>query len=125
MLTNEGIQICANIGSFQDRMKQLAIIKVIKMVYAIFLGKVQDFDKWKTVYDKDKSSLLKAAGAKSGRVLRGLVNPKSILVIIEFENLEMAKNFAESDILKDRMQLGGVVGRPDIHFAEEIENINL
>jgi hypothetical protein len=95
------------------------------MVYAIFIGKVQNFDKWKTVYDKDKSSLLKAAGAKSGRVLRGLINPNSILVTIEFEDLESAKNFAESDMLRDRMQLGGVIGRPDIHFAEEIEKTNL
>ena len=96
-----------------------------KMVYAIFIGQVQDFDKWKTVYDKDKSSLLKAAGAKSGQVLRGLVNPNAIIVTIEFENLKSAKNFAESDMLRDRMQLGGVIGTPDIHFAKEIEKTNL
>jgi hypothetical protein len=95
------------------------------MVYAIFIGKVQDFDKWKTVYDEDKSSLLKAGGAKSSLVLRGLINRNSIITIIEFENLEMATNFAESDELRDRMQLGGVVGRPDIHFAEEIEKTSL
>jgi hypothetical protein len=95
------------------------------MVYAIFIGKVQDFDKWKTVYDEDKGSLLKAGGAKCGRVLRGLVNPNSIITIIEFENLEKAKNFAESDELRDRMQLSGIIGRPNIHFAEEIEKTHI
>jgi len=30
-----------------------------------------------------------------------------------------AKNFVESDALKTRMQIGGVIGKPDIYFAEE------
>ena len=88
------------------------------MFYAIFMGKVKDYDKWLSEFAKDYN-LLKASGGKSARALQRFDNPNMGIVIAGWENLKDAKNFVESDALKTRMQIGGVIGKPDIYFAEE------
>jgi heme-degrading monooxygenase HmoA len=94
------------------------IMECRKMFYAIFMGKVRDYDKWQSTFDED-APLLKGSGAKSARALRGLDDPKMIIVITEWENLDYAKQFVESDQLGARMQAGGVIGKPDIYYLEE------
>jgi heme-degrading monooxygenase HmoA len=87
------------------------------MVYAIFMGKVKDYDKFLSTIKED-GPLLKANGGKSARVLQRLDNLNMYIVITEWENLEDAKKFVESDELKARMQVGGAE-KPEIYFAEE------
>ncbi len=43
--------------------------------------------------------LLKANGAKSASILRDLDDPNRVIVTAEWENIENAKKFAESDEL--------------------------
>ena len=88
------------------------------MFYAIFMGEVEDYDKFLSTF-KDDTSLFKSYGGKSARALQLLDDPKRGIVITEWEDLEDAKKFAESDELKARMQAGGTIGKPDIYFAEE------
>ena len=88
------------------------------MVYGIFMVKVEDYDKFLSIIKEDES-LIKSFGGKSARVLQVLDNPNLVIVIVEWENLENAKKFVESEELKARMQAGGVSGKPEIYFAEE------
>ena len=41
-----------------------------------------------------------------------------VMVILEAEDLERAKEFARSDDLREAMQKVGVVGKPDIYFLK-------
>jgi heme-degrading monooxygenase HmoA len=78
--------------------------------------KVKD-DKWLSTFNKDVS-LIKTNGGKSARVLQSLEHPNMAMIITEWENLENAKKFVESDELKARIQAYGV-REPDIYLAEE------
>jgi heme-degrading monooxygenase HmoA len=88
------------------------------MGLAIFIAKVKDYDKWEPTIMED-IPLIKANGAKSASILRDLDDPNRVIVSTEWENLEQAKKFAESDELRARMQAGGVIGVPEIYFVEE------
>jgi heme-degrading monooxygenase HmoA len=88
------------------------------MSIGIFIVKFKDYDKLEATIMED-IPLLKANGAKSTSILRDLDDPNKIIVTSEWENIENAKKFAESDELRARMQAGGVIGKPDIFFTEE------
>jgi heme-degrading monooxygenase HmoA len=92
------------------------------MTYVLVNHKVEDYDKWKPLYDEgiDKG-MLKDMGAKVSFVFRTAEDPNHLVTLTQFENLESAKNFAESDDLRTAMQKAGVKGQPEIYFLEEIE----
>ncbi len=89
------------------------------MVFSVFVGRVEDYDKWQPTIVED-SSIIKDNGGKSVRVLRGFEDSNRVIVIIEFEDIEKAKNLVESDFLKERFKAGGVIGTPEIYFVDEI-----
>lgn len=90
------------------------------MTYVLVIHKVEDFDRWKPAYD-EHGAVRKANGSKGAFVFRNTDDPNQLVVITQWENLESAKNFAESKNLKEAMQKGGVSGKPDIYYLEEIE----
>jgi len=69
--------------------------------------------------------MLKDMGAKVSSVFRTAEDPNHLVTLTQFENLESAKNFVESDDLRIAMQIAGVKGRPEIYFLEEIERTAL
>jgi uncharacterized protein (DUF1330 family) len=83
------------------------------MTYVLVNHKVEDYNKWKSLYDKT-FYMLKDYGAKVSTVFRTAEDPNHLVTLTQFENLESAKNFAESDDLRIAMQKAGVKGRPDI-----------
>jgi len=90
------------------------------MTYVMVLHHVEGYDRWKPVFDED-SDIRKDRGSKGAFILRNNNDPNHLVVITEWENLEKAKNFAESDNLKNTMQKAGVVGKPAVFYLEEIE----
>ena len=90
------------------------------MTYVLVLHHVEDYSRWKPVYDGDRS-VRKDRGSKGSSVLRNADDPNHLVVITEWENLESAKNFAESEDLKNTMQKAGVIGRPAVFYLEELE----
>jgi len=92
------------------------------MTYVLVNHKVEDYDKWKPLYDESiDNGMLKDMGAKVSSVFRTAEDSNHLVTLTKFENLESAKNFAESDDLRTAMQKAGVKGRPEIYFLEEIE----
>jgi heme-degrading monooxygenase HmoA len=90
------------------------------MTYVLVLHHVEDYSRWKPVYDEDRV-VRKDRGSKGSSVLRNADDPNHLVVITEWENLESAKNFAESEDLKNTMQKAGVIGRPAVFYLEELE----
>jgi heme-degrading monooxygenase HmoA len=90
------------------------------LTYVLVIHRVEDYSKWKPIYDEDGSTR-KAKGSKGSFVFHNANDPNHIVVISEWENLEKAKNFAESEDLINTMQKAGVVGRPAVFYLEEIE----
>jgi heme-degrading monooxygenase HmoA len=90
------------------------------MTYILVIHNVENYDKWKPVYDED-GAVRKAKGSKSAFLFRNAEDPNQLIVLTQWENLEKAKNFAESDDLRITMQKAGVTGQIQINFLEEIE----
>ena len=81
--------------------------------------KVQDYAKWRSCFD-GLDSFHKEKGVKSAQVLRSVDNPNEVIVITEFENVDMAHKFGQLPGLKDAMQKAGVVDQPSIYFLDKV-----
>lgn len=90
------------------------------MPYILVRHKVQDYAKWKAVYD-EHSTARKSGGSKGARLFRSPDNPNEVVVLLEWDNLEKARKFVQSDDLRQAMQRAGVADRPDVYFLEEVQ----
>jgi hypothetical protein len=77
--------------------------------------KAADFSKWKSVYDAHLSARQKA-GLKQEHVLRSIDDPSEVILLFEAEDVQKARELLASDDLREKMQEGGVIDKPDIYF---------
>ncbi len=87
------------------------------MPYLLIHHTVEDYDRWKPVFD-EHAPLRQAAGSKGGYIFRSADNPNEVVAIMEMEDLDRARQFTESDDLRQAMQKAGVTGPPEILFLE-------
>ena len=83
---------------------------------------VSDFDRWKAVFD-DHGITRRANGSRGGRLFRNVADPDELLVLLEWDDLERARLFLDSDDVRVAMTLAGVSDRPDIWFLAEGDRI--
>jgi heme-degrading monooxygenase HmoA len=86
----------------------------------ITLHKVEDYAKWKTEFDSGMD-MRKEAGEKSYQVFHIDDDSNNLAILFEWDNLDNARKFMESNKLREKMQKGGVIGEPEIRFLEEAE----
>lgn len=86
-------------------------------VYMLMRVKVRNFFEWKKTYD---SQLMKRieAGLIEKYIFRDSDDTNAITVLYRTKDPARARAFAESPELRERMEKGGVVGRPEIHFLD-------
>ena len=89
------------------------------MAHLIVRHTVQDFAKWKAVYDAHQSSR-QAAGLKDLFLWRNADKPNELILLFEVSDVTRAKAFTMSPDLKDKMTAAGVVGPPDIVFLARV-----
>ena len=90
------------------------------MATLVVRHKVEDFAKWKSVYD-DVQVMARNSGVKHARVLRSADNPNEVIVVEEFDEMGKARQFAQSEDLKQAMQRAGVSDQPDFYFVDEVD----
>ena len=90
-------------------------------MYVVVDHKVKDYAKWKPAFD-DHSNTRRKSGSKGGTLFHASGEPNHIVILFEFDKKENATNFYESEDLKKVMQEAGVLGKPDVLFAEKIED---
>lgn len=93
------------------------------MSYILVQHSVEDYDKWKTVFDEEEAR--QAAGSKGGIVFRNADDPNQITVLIEWDNLDSARAFSGSDDLREDMQRAGVTGPPNVYFLDEVDRFSV
>jgi quinol monooxygenase YgiN len=94
------------------------------MAYLLVRHKVKDYDKWKPVFD-EHAATRKAGGSREGHLFRNADNPDEIIILFEWDKIEKARKFAQSEDLKRTMERAGVIDKPDIYFLEEIEQVSV
>lgn len=100
----------------------IGILGVQTMVYLLIKHKVKDYSKWKPGFD-EYGSTRKEKGSKGGMLLRISEDPNDVVVLLEWDNIENARRFTQSEGLKNKMEELGVIGKTDIFFLEKIEDV--
>jgi len=83
-------------------------------------GKIRDYGTWRSVFD-ERRAIRKAAGSKGDRVFRSADNPNELVILLEWDDLKKAREFAQSDDLKKAQERAGVSGKPEVYFLEDAE----
>ena len=94
------------------------------MPFMLVRHKVKNYDKWKPVFD-EHAAARKAGGSRGGRLFRSADNPNEIVIMFEWESLEKARKFVQSEDLRKAMEQAGVIDKPDIYFLDEIEQVSV
>jgi hypothetical protein len=82
---------------------------------------VADYPAWKAVFD-EQGDLRRANGSQGGWLFRSTESGE-VLVLLEWDDLERARLFVDSDDLKEGLIRSGVAGAPDIWFLEDGDHL--
>ena len=85
---------------------------------AKMFGKLRltDYDQWKPIFESMRSTRQKF-GSTGEKLFRAEDNRNEVLVVVDWETVDQAKKFGESQELKDAMKRGGVVDL-EMHFVD-------
>jgi heme-degrading monooxygenase HmoA len=93
------------------------------MPYLLVRHKVEDYERWKPVFDHDHGATRARSGSKVGRILRNADDPHELVILLQWDSVENARRFANADDLREAMQRAGVADQPDVYFLEEVEQL--
>ena len=82
-------------------------------VTVIITHEVKEYASWRKVYDADETNR-RAAGMKVWGVYADVKNPNMITIIGTSPSAAALEGFVSSPKLKEAMDKGGVMGKPDV-----------
>ena len=83
---------------------------------------VSDYARFKPIFDED-GHRRERLGSRGGRLLRSASNPGEYVAILEWDDLEKARTFANSLELREAAEWAGVVGLVKTMVLEEVEPV--
>ena len=92
------------------------------MPYLLVRQKVSDYAQWKSVFDAH-SLTRQANGSRGGQIFRSADDPNELVVLLEWDVLENARQFALSNEWREVMQRAGVVDQPTLCFLKDGEPV--
>ena len=93
------------------------------MPYLLVRQKVLDYEQWKSAFDAH-SVIRQANGSRGGQVFRNASDPNELFVLLEWDVLERARQFTQSEEWREVMQRAGVIDHPTIAFLKDGEQIS-
>lgn len=94
------------------------------MSFLLVRHQVQDYAKWKPIFDAHAATR-KANGSKGGQLFRSADNPNEVVILLEWDDVKRARQFAQSVDLRETMQRAGVTDKPDVFFFEGGEKVTV
>lgn len=88
------------------------------MVHIIAQLKLESFDKWKSVFE-ERSAIRKESGSKEARLFLNSNDPSEAMILFEWDNIENAKKYLESEALKEALKKVGATFT--ITYLDEVE----
>jgi hypothetical protein len=92
------------------------------MPHLLIRHTVKDFGRWKACFDRHAETR-RSIGSKGGRLLRSSTRPNEIVLLFEWEDLDLARRFSQSENLRAVMQEAGVNELPDILLLDDVESL--
>ncbi|MCA9876944.1 MAG: hypothetical protein KC442_04170 [Thermomicrobiales bacterium] len=80
---------------------------------------VADLAAWRAVF-AEQEAVRRANGSRGGRLYCDAANPREVLVLLAWDDLERARLFVDSDDLREAMVRASVIEEPDVWFLEDI-----
>lgn len=93
------------------------------MAYVLTQFTVEDFMTWKVVFD-EFVPIRKRYSSKGARAFRVLGDPKAVVVLTEFEDLDRAVEMYASKDFKDAILRAGVIGTEVVMSLEEVDRLS-
>jgi hypothetical protein len=93
------------------------------MIQVLMHHEVADYQSWRAVFDA-ALDFRHNGGERACRVFRTTGNPNDLTLLFEWEDLERARVYMNSEELRKKMTLAGVVGVPEIHYLAEMYSIH-
>lgn len=81
---------------------------------------VVDYRAWKPVFDEDEVTR-RANGCEREHLFRNADDPNELVLLLEWDDLERARLYADSDDLRLALRRSGVIGDAEIEFLEDVE----
>ena len=94
---------------------------MIIVPYSLVRLKIADYATFKPVFDQI-SPVRKAHGSKGGTLFREADSSNEVTVLLEWDSLENARKFYQSDEIKKALQKSGNI-KIDVYFLNEIEHV--
>lgn len=85
------------------------------MPYMLVRHRVEDYDRWKRVFDAD-GSRRRESGCRGGLVFRADDDPGEVVLLLEWEDLEEARRFTASEDSGASAEEAGVADEPDVFY---------
>lgn len=89
------------------------------MPYLLVRTKVQDFAKWKSIFDQHSESR-RANGSKGGFFFQNADNPNETIFLLEWDSLDKARRFAGDQTVQNVLVQAGLTDRPEVYFLEAV-----
>jgi heme-degrading monooxygenase HmoA len=89
------------------------------MAYLLVRHQVKNYSSWKDSFIEHRLNRQKS-GSRGGFVFRNADKPDEVLILLEWDDQEGSREFAQSSDLKEAMERAGVCDEPDVYFLEEV-----
>jgi hypothetical protein len=89
------------------------------MSHVMIRQRVKDFDTWKRVFESGRE-FRRASGELSSRVFRVGSDRKDLVLWLDFESEERARQFLESSELRAKRAEAGALGDPEVLFLNPL-----
>lgn len=93
------------------------------MIQVLVHHQVADYQNWRRAFDS-AIDFRHAGGECACRVFRTTGNPNDLTLLFEWEDLDRARGYMNSEELRKKMKQAGVVGAPEIHYLAEMYSIH-
>lgn len=87
------------------------------MPYTLVRHKVKDYSIWKPYFDENVPNRSQY-GFKKGIIFRNMEEPNELFLLLEWDDMNLAREFFSLEELRKMMDQAGVVDEPDIYHLE-------
>jgi quinol monooxygenase YgiN len=88
------------------------------MAALIVHHKVQDYLAWRKVFDETTLARTRF-GSTGQQVYRSPSDPNEITILTEWKDISQARDYTQSNEMKEAMHNAGVISQPDVMFLDE------
>jgi len=85
--------------------------------------KLEDYARWRPVFG-EFAGLRKTVGSKGAHLFQKSDSPDEVVLLFEWDSVEKARQYFQSEELRRGMQRAGVSGPPDVQYLSEVEKLS-